>query len=101
MGDQISVEEFGRSEGTSGWQAASDARAVFRTGSFDVGAALVARIAELADAANHHPDIDLRYGSVTVRLTSHDVGGLSQRDAALARDISAAARELGVEVESA
>ena len=68
----------------------------FRTGSFAKGIALVDAIGELADAANHHPDVDLRLAGVTVRTSSHDVQGLSERDVALARRISAAARELGV-----
>jgi 4a-hydroxytetrahydrobiopterin dehydratase len=51
-------------------------------------------IGRLADAANHHPDVDLRYASVTVRL--RDVDGLSERDIELARQISAAARQLNV-----
>jgi 4a-hydroxytetrahydrobiopterin dehydratase len=99
MSDEITTQEFHAAVGTGPWVADAAATATFRTGTFDVGARLVARIAELADAANHHPDVDLRYGTVTVRVTSHDVGGLSRRDAALARGILAAARELGVEVE--
>ena len=54
---------------------------------------------ELADAANHHPDVDLRPDGVTVRLTTTTPDhffGLSERDVELARQISAAARELGV-----
>ncbi len=53
-------------------------------------------IGRLAAAANHHPDVDLRSDGVTVRLRTHDIDGLSERDVALARQISAAARELGV-----
>lgn len=70
--------------------------AYFRTGSFAAGAELIDAIAELAEAANHHPDIDLRYAGVTVRLMTHEVGGLSTRDAELARQISEAARELDI-----
>ncbi len=95
--DAITPAEFHASVGTGPRVPDGTATAVFRTGSFDVGAQLVARIAELAEAANHHPDVDLRYETVTVRLTSHDVGGLSRRDTALALAISAAARELGIE----
>jgi 4a-hydroxytetrahydrobiopterin dehydratase len=50
----------------------------------------------LAEAADHHPDVDLRYTSVTVRLISHDIGALSRRDLTLAQRISVAARELEV-----
>ena len=45
---------------------------------------------------NHHPDVDLRYPRVTVRLSTHEVDGLSERDVSLAREISAAAAELGI-----
>ncbi len=41
----------------------------FRTGSFAAGVALVNAIGRLADAADHHPDVDLRHEGVTVRLT--------------------------------
>lgn len=70
--------------------------AYFKTGSFAAGLTLVNTIGKLAEAANHHPDIDFRYVGVTVRLRSHDVDGLSERDVALARQISAAARELRI-----
>jgi 4a-hydroxytetrahydrobiopterin dehydratase len=70
----------------------------FRTGSFTAGAQLVHAISELAglDDHDHHPDLDLRYGGVTVRLITitDDYYGLSERDVKLARQISAAAREL-------
>jgi 4a-hydroxytetrahydrobiopterin dehydratase len=73
----------------------------FRTGSFAGGVALVDAIAGLADAANHHPDVDLRYEGVTVRLRTHDIDGLSERDVELALQISAAARELDVPADPA
>ena len=76
-----------------------DASTHFRTGSFAAGVALVEAIGRLADAANHHPDVDLRSDGVTVRLGTHDVDGLREREVALARQISAAARELGVPVD--
>jgi 4a-hydroxytetrahydrobiopterin dehydratase len=76
-----------------------DASTHFRTGSFAAGVALVDAIGKLADAANHHPDVDLRYDGVTVRLKTHSEGGLTERDVALARQISAAARELEVPVD--
>jgi 4a-hydroxytetrahydrobiopterin dehydratase len=97
MSDSISPREFREAEGTEDWRVVGDgARAYFTTGSFLAGAAFVAAIADLADAANHHPDVDLRYAGVAVRLNSHDVGDISERDVALARRISGAARELGV-----
>ncbi len=70
----------------------------FRTGSFAAGARLVHAISELAGLDDHHPDVDLRYGGVVVRLITitDDYYGLSERDVELARQISAVARELGV-----
>ena len=72
-------------------------RARFLTGDFVTGAALVAAITEAAEEANHHPDLDLRYPHLDVRLTSHDVSGTTSRDVELARTISrlAAARGIG------
>jgi 4a-hydroxytetrahydrobiopterin dehydratase len=75
------------------------ATAYFATGSFDRGVEFVQEIARLADAANHHPDVDLRYPGVTVRLTTHEISDLSERDAALAAQISDAAGRLGIEAE--
>ena len=46
--------------------------------------------------ANHHPDLDLRYGHVEVRLLSHDVFALTSRDLSLAGTISAIAGEMGL-----
>jgi 4a-hydroxytetrahydrobiopterin dehydratase len=44
----------------------------------------VNRIAEIAEAAGHHPDIDIRYNRVFLGLISHDAGGITGRDAAMA-----------------
>ena len=41
-------------------------------------------VAKLAEKANHHPDIDIRWNRVTLALTTHDVGGLTGKDFALA-----------------
>ena len=49
--------------------------------------AFVQRVADLAEAANHHPDIDIRYSKVTLALSTHDAGGLTARDFALAEAI--------------
>ncbi|MCW2826408.1 MAG: hypothetical protein JWQ67_24 [Marmoricola sp.] len=83
--------------GLEGWRKVLDRLVVrYETGDFNTGAALVTRIAEAADAANHHPDVDLRYPHVTVSLKSHDVGAITARDIRLARGISAIAAEAGV-----
>ncbi len=50
--------------------------------------AFVNRIADLAEQAGHHPDIDIRYNRVTLGLVTHDAGGITQRDAEMAAAIS-------------
>ena len=50
--------------------------------------AFVDRLVEPAEAAGHHPDLAISYNQVTVSLTSHDAGGLTQKDFALAQTIS-------------
>ena len=49
--------------------------------------AFVNQVAEIAEAANHHPDIDIRYNQVRLGLISHDSGGLTSRDINLATRI--------------
>lgn len=71
----------------------------YRTSDYDTGLALVAGIGEAAQAADHHPELDLHYGSVGVRLSSHDAGGVTSRDVALARTISALAARMGAEAD--
>lgn len=68
------------------------------TGSFAAGLALVDRIGRAAEVHDHHPDVDLRYGFVDVRLTSHDADGVTERDVRLARDVIALAQEAGHEL---
>ena len=47
-------------------------------------------IAQLAEREQHHPDIDIRYNRVKLALVSHDAGGITERDAHMARRISQA-----------
>jgi len=51
--------------------------------------AFVNRVAALADAMDHHPDIDIRHSKVSLTLTTHDASGLSARDLTLAEQIGA------------
>ncbi len=51
--------------------------------------AFVNRVAELAEEAGHHPDIDIRYNRVKLALVSHDAGGITARDAEMARTLDA------------
>jgi len=71
----------------------------FATGDFATGLRLVNRIGALAEQANHHPDVDLRYPHVRVTLMSHDAGGVTSRDIDLAGKISGAAAELEVSAD--
>jgi len=71
-------------------------RAHFVTGDFATGLAFVNLVGAAAESANHHPDLDFRYGAVRISLTSHDTGGVTRRDVAMAREISAIAAELGL-----
>ncbi len=50
--------------------------------------AFVNQIAATAEAANHHPDIDIRYNRVLLGLISHDANGITRRDASMAAQIS-------------
>jgi 4a-hydroxytetrahydrobiopterin dehydratase len=52
--------------------------------SFRQAIAFVNRVADAAEREGHHPDIDIRYRRVTLRLTTHDAGGLTFRDPKLA-----------------
>jgi len=72
--------------------------ASFTTADFASAVALLTAVAREADAANHHPDVRLGYGSIDVVLTSHDVGGVTERDLTLAARIDELAAEQGATV---
>jgi len=59
---------------------------------FRASMAFVNRVADAAEAADHHPDIDIRYSKVTLALVTHDAGGLTFRDTKLAEEADALAR---------
>lgn len=101
MNDQLlSGDQIRALDGLDDWRSMYDAiEARFRTGDFATGLEFVNRIGAAAESADHHPDIRLGYGHVDVTLSSHDVGGKTQRDVDLARTISAIAGELGIEAE--
>jgi 4a-hydroxytetrahydrobiopterin dehydratase len=54
---------------------------------FAAALAYVNKVGELAERANHHPDVDIRWGTVTLRLSTHSMGGLTQADLDLAAQI--------------
>lgn len=61
-----------------------------RLPNFPAAIEAVRKVADAAEAADHHPDIDIRYRDLTFRLTTHDSGGLTRRDIEVARAIDAA-----------
>ena len=68
-----------------GWQKNGTAiQRVFRFPDFKEAMKFVNQVAEAAEQANHHPDIDIRYNTVTMSLVSHDSGGVTQRDVRMA-----------------
>ncbi|TFD66198.1 4a-hydroxytetrahydrobiopterin dehydratase [Cryobacterium sp. Hb1] len=71
--------------------------ATFRTKDFASALELVNRIGEAAEALNHHPDVRLGYGTVSLVLTSHDAGGVTARDVELAARVQQIADALGAE----
>ena len=98
----LSPQEFSESEGVEDWRPLGDAvYAFFRTDSFPSSARLVQKMAELPHIdEDHQPAVDIRGEGVTVRLTTIATGlffnGYTARDVATARQISAAAADLGI-----
>ncbi|MDP6872149.1 MAG: 4a-hydroxytetrahydrobiopterin dehydratase [Alphaproteobacteria bacterium] len=80
----------------SGWHLKADRDAIeksFTFEDFNGAFGFMSRIALKAEAMNHHPEWSNVYNRVDIVLTSHDVGGLSERDIALARFIDTLAGE--------
>jgi 4a-hydroxytetrahydrobiopterin dehydratase len=72
----------------TGWKQDGDTiQKTYKLPSFPASIAFVTHIGFLAEAAAHHPDIDIRYNKVMIGLSTHDVGGISEKDFALAADI--------------
>jgi 4a-hydroxytetrahydrobiopterin dehydratase len=72
----------------SGWVREGDAiRRDVTAPTFAEGIALVDRVAVVADERDHHPDIDVRWTTITFRLSTHSEGGITGNDVALAREI--------------
>ena len=74
-------------ESLAGWSAAARGQAITRTytlPTFRAALAFVAFVGEIAEAKNHHPDVDIRYNKVTLTLSTHDAGGVTASDLELA-----------------
>jgi 4a-hydroxytetrahydrobiopterin dehydratase len=72
----------------NGWQRAKGAlRRSVKFPAFLAGIDAVRRVAEHAESQDHHPDIDIRWRTVTFALVTHSEGGITGKDIAMARDI--------------
>ncbi len=77
-----------------GWKREGKAIAkTYDRKAFKAAMAFAGAVGELAERADHHPDIFIQYNKVTLTLWSHDKGGITDRDLRLARQIEAAARD--------
>jgi 4a-hydroxytetrahydrobiopterin dehydratase len=85
----LSDIEIQRRLGTlKGWSRRGDAiTKTFTFRGFPESAAFVGRLVEPAESMNHHPDVDVRYNKVTISLSTHDSGGITANDLALAERI--------------
>jgi 4a-hydroxytetrahydrobiopterin dehydratase len=83
----------------AGWQLSADAKSISRqfvTKNFMAAVKFIGKVAEVAEAENHHPDIHLTgYRKLTIELSTHAIGGLSENDFIVAAKIN----ELPVELK--
>jgi 4a-hydroxytetrahydrobiopterin dehydratase len=80
-----------------GWGVKEDALVkTYKHESFAEAIVFVNAVAHLAELANHHPDVDIRYSTIHVATTTHDQGGITEKDVALARSIDELRRKAGV-----
>jgi 4a-hydroxytetrahydrobiopterin dehydratase len=93
VAERLSDIAIQRALGTlPGWSRRGDSLVkTFQFKTFPAGIALVRRVADVAERLNHHPDIDIRYTRVLFALSTHDSGGITEKDLELARAIDGAA----------
>lgn len=83
--------------GLTDWRASPDGLVTrYLTGDFATGLDLVNKIGAAAEEADHHPDLTLTFPQLDVRLISHDVKSVTDRDLSMARKISGLAAALGI-----
>lgn len=93
MRERLSDVEIQRALGKlPGWSRRGDSISkTYQFKTFPEGIAFVGKVAEAAEDADHHPDIDIRYTKVTIALSTHTAGGVSQMDLDLAGKVEAMA----------
>lgn len=89
MRTKLSDLEIRRALGSlPGWTRKGDAlQKTYSFARFADGIRFVQQVAEVADTMDHHPDIDVRYTKILFSLSTHDAGGITQRDLELAQQI--------------
>jgi 4a-hydroxytetrahydrobiopterin dehydratase len=89
MADRLSDIAIQRELGSlQGWSRRGDViTKTYQFRNFMTGINFVTAVAKAADAADHHPDIDIRYTKVTCTLSTHSAGGITQKDLDLAKQI--------------
>ncbi|GLZ41197.1 4a-hydroxytetrahydrobiopterin dehydratase [Actinokineospora sp. NBRC 105648] len=89
MAELLSEQDLGKALGTlPDWNL--DEGALVRTvelADFPQAIQVVNRVAEIAENDNHHPDIDIRWRTLTLRCSTHSAGGITALDVSLAREI--------------
>ena len=82
-----------RLQQSEGWERDDDEiEKKFAFADFKAAMAFVNRVADLAEAVDHHPDISIKYNRVKLTLSTHSEGGITEKDFALAARIDAAAQ---------
>ncbi len=92
--NKLSESEIGQAvQSVPGWRRQEDAiTRTFELPGFPDALVFVAAVGNLAQRADHHPDILIQYKKVTLTLSTHSAGGLTAKDFALAKEINQIAR---------
>ncbi len=86
------AEIKGRLGQLAGWnKEGNEIEKMYQFANFVEAIAFVQRVADLAEEARHHPDITINYNKVTLSLSTHDEGGVTDKDFEAARSFEAAA----------
>ncbi len=96
MSELLSREEASRRiSSLTGWHISEGGKELeksYEFPDFKSALAFVNRVGELAEAENHHPDIELKWGKVDIELSTHSAGGITDKDISLASKIDALPR---------